>query len=137
MIWILISVIEEIAADFETAIEQTGYGKFNILLLLIALPCCASSVFETTAMSLILPSAECSLHLSLVNKGSLNAITYCGKWIKKSNVTHLFQEKKWKSSTNVTWSRKKGDSSKFPSCKWLYYFEPSVHTVLPFFEYLI
>jgi hypothetical protein len=66
-------------ADFETAISETGYGKFNYLLLLIAMPCCFSSVFETTTMSLILPSAECDLKLSLVDKGVLNAITYAGK----------------------------------------------------------
>lgn len=65
-------------ADFEQAIESTGYGKFNYLLLLIAMPCCFSSVFETTSMSLILPSAECDLNLSLVDKGILNAVTYGG-----------------------------------------------------------
>lgn len=66
-------------SDFETAIESTGYGKFNYMLLLIALPCCCSSVFETTSMSLILPSAECELKLTLFHKGVLNAVTYGGK----------------------------------------------------------
>ncbi|KAG5672794.1 hypothetical protein PVAND_002887 [Polypedilum vanderplanki] len=69
---------QQTAADFETAIEKTGYGKFNYLLLLIAFPCCTSSVFETTTMSLILPSAECTLSLSLGAKGMLNAVTYGG-----------------------------------------------------------
>lgn len=64
--------------DFEMAIEYTGYGKFNYLILLIAMPCCFSSVFETTSMSFILPSAECDLKLSLTDKGILNAITYGG-----------------------------------------------------------
>lgn len=68
-----------VAVDFETAIAATGYGKFNYIMLLIAIPCCFGSVFETTTMSLILPSAECDLNLSLVDKGILNAITYCGK----------------------------------------------------------
>lgn len=68
------------AADFETAIAATGYGKFNYLLLLIAAPCCFTSVFETTTMSIILPSAECDLNLSLVDKGILNAITYGGEY---------------------------------------------------------
>lgn len=66
-------------ADFEKAIEATGYGKFNYLLLFIVMPCCFSSVFETTTMSLILPSAECDLKLSLADKGVLNAITYAGE----------------------------------------------------------
>ncbi|CAO1425766.1 unnamed protein product [Diamesa serratosioi] len=67
-----------IPVDFETAIAATGYGKFNYIMLLIAIPCCFGSVFETTTMSLILPSAECDLNLSLIDKGILNAITYCG-----------------------------------------------------------
>jgi MFS transporter, VNT family, synaptic vesicle glycoprotein 2 len=66
-------------ADFERAIESTGYGKFHYMLLLTAMPCCFASVFETTTMSLILPSAECDLKLSLVDKGMLNAITYAGE----------------------------------------------------------
>jgi len=66
-------------ADFETAIAATGYGKFNYVMLLIAFSCCSTSVFETTTMSLILPSAECDLNLSIVDKGTLNAITYGGE----------------------------------------------------------
>lgn len=68
-------------SDFETAIEATGYGKFNIVLLLIAIPCCTSSIFSTSAMSYILPSAECDLNLSLLNKGMLNAVTYAGIFV--------------------------------------------------------
>ncbi|XP_058059675.1 uncharacterized protein LOC131210441 [Anopheles bellator] len=65
-------------ADFETAIAATGYGRFNCILLLIAMPCCMTTVFETTTMSYVLPSAECDLNLSLADKGMLNAITYGG-----------------------------------------------------------
>lgn len=70
--------VETGPADFETAIAVTGYGKFNYLILLIAMPCCMSTVFETTTMSYVLPSAECDLHLTLVDKGTLNAVTYGG-----------------------------------------------------------
>uniref|UniRef100_A0A336JYS3 CSON002395 protein n=1 Tax=Culicoides sonorensis TaxID=179676 RepID=A0A336JYS3_CULSO len=65
-------------ADFETAIAETQYGKFNYLLLLIALPCCLASQFDTSTMSYILASAECDLNLNLVDKGNLNAVTYGG-----------------------------------------------------------
>ncbi|XP_050083648.1 uncharacterized protein LOC126570149 isoform X2 [Anopheles aquasalis] len=65
-------------ADFERAIAATGYGRFNYILLLIAMPCCMTTVFETTTMSYVLPSAECDLNLSLADKGMLNAITYTG-----------------------------------------------------------
>ncbi|GAB0086198.1 synaptic vesicle glycoprotein 2B-like [Sergentomyia squamirostris] len=65
-------------ADFETAISHTGYGRFNILILVIALFCCCASINETTTIAYILPSAQCDLDLSLENKGILNAITYMG-----------------------------------------------------------
>ncbi|KAH8305510.1 hypothetical protein KR044_002231, partial [Drosophila immigrans] len=66
------------AADFETAIDTAGFGLFNILLLLVAIPAAMGTVYETSTMSYILPSAECDLHLSLLDKGVLNAITYAG-----------------------------------------------------------
>ncbi|XP_030378173.1 synaptic vesicle glycoprotein 2B [Scaptodrosophila lebanonensis] len=66
------------AADFETAIDAAGFGLFNILLLLVSVPSAMATVFETSTMSYILPSAECDLRLSLLDKGILNAITYAG-----------------------------------------------------------
>lgn len=71
-------VVDTGPADFETAIAATGYGRFNYLLLLVAMPCCIGTVFETTTMSYVLPSAECDLRLSMVDKGTLNAVTYGG-----------------------------------------------------------
>lgn len=65
-------------ADFETAIDAAGFGLFNILLLLVAVPAAMGTVYETSTMSYILPSAECDLKLSLLDKGILNAITYAG-----------------------------------------------------------
>lgn len=88
-------------ADFEEAIAKTGYGKFNYVVLLIALPCCMSNVYDTTTMSIILPSAECDLNLTLQDKGMLNAITYMGEeytrrfdddpyWFVGCNFLHFF-----------------------------------------------
>ncbi|XP_061392164.1 uncharacterized protein LOC133327657 [Musca vetustissima] len=65
-------------ADFETAITATGFGWFNILLLLVGCPAAIASVFETAVVSYVLPSAECDLGLNLLNKGILNAMTYSG-----------------------------------------------------------
>ncbi|KAH8250439.1 hypothetical protein KR038_006545 [Drosophila bunnanda] len=66
------------AADFETAIDAAGFGMFNVLLLIAAVPAAMGTVYETSTMSYILPSAECDLQLSLLDKGILNAITYAG-----------------------------------------------------------
>ncbi|XP_067639464.1 synaptic vesicle glycoprotein 2B isoform X2 [Eurosta solidaginis] len=65
-------------ADFETAIEMAGFGKFNILLILCAFPAAAATIVETSVMSFILPSAECDLKLTLIDKGLLNGVTYLG-----------------------------------------------------------
>lgn len=74
-----ICIADKKPADFETAIAATGFGKFNIILLLIAIPSGWSSIFETTTMSYVFPAAQCDLSLTLENKGFLNAITYIGK----------------------------------------------------------
>lgn len=73
----LVCVVLE-AADFETALAATGFGKFNLILLLIAFPAALAPVFESTTMSYVFPAAQCDLDLSLQNKGTLNAITYLG-----------------------------------------------------------
>ncbi|XP_046420454.1 synaptic vesicle glycoprotein 2A-like [Neodiprion fabricii] len=65
-------------ADFEAAIEATEYGLYNYLLLVAIFPAGWANVFDTTTISYILPSAECDLHLSLNEKGVLNAIIYSG-----------------------------------------------------------
>lgn len=57
----------------------TGYGKFNYLLLLAVVPAGFSSVYGSTAMSYVLPSAECDLGLTLLDKGLLNSMTFAGK----------------------------------------------------------
>lgn len=66
--------------DFEEAIAATSYGKFNLLLMLIAMPCCMSCVYESACISYIIPTAECDLQLSLIGKGMLNAIVYAGTY---------------------------------------------------------
>lgn len=64
--------------DFETAISLTGYGKFNYMLNLVAIPAVWSIAFDTSTVSYILPSAECDLNLSNLDKGILNAMVYGG-----------------------------------------------------------
>ncbi|XP_037943089.1 synaptic vesicle glycoprotein 2C-like [Teleopsis dalmanni] len=69
---------DEPPSDFETAMKICGFGKFNIYLLLVIVIAIAATTFETSSMSYILPTAECDLRLSLLQKGILNAITYTG-----------------------------------------------------------
>ncbi|XP_011203932.1 synaptic vesicle glycoprotein 2B isoform X2 [Bactrocera dorsalis] len=64
--------------DFESALEACGFGKFNYCLLIVSMLAVAATVFETSNISYILPTAECDLQIGLLSKGVLNAITYAG-----------------------------------------------------------
>ncbi|KAJ8928319.1 hypothetical protein NQ314_019131 [Rhamnusium bicolor] len=66
------------AANFESAIIATGFGKFNVFLMLVILPTAFSQVFESVSMSYVVPVAQCDLNLTLEAKGMLNAITFAG-----------------------------------------------------------
>lgn len=65
-------------ADFETAMELTGYGKFHYILLGICGLVSTSEEMDVISMSFILPSAQCDLNLNTHNKGWLNCIIFVG-----------------------------------------------------------
>ncbi|EDV91281.1 GH17356, partial [Drosophila grimshawi] len=64
--------------DFETAIAECGFGLFNVMILICAMPCLFSMVFSGSTMSFIMPTAECELELSMFDKGVMNAVTFAG-----------------------------------------------------------
>lgn len=68
-------------ADFETAIELTGYGKFHYLLLAICGLVSTSEEMDVISMSFILPSAQCDLDLNTQTKGWLNSIIFIGMMV--------------------------------------------------------
>uniref|UniRef100_A0A1B0FDW3 Major facilitator superfamily (MFS) profile domain-containing protein n=1 Tax=Glossina morsitans morsitans TaxID=37546 RepID=A0A1B0FDW3_GLOMM len=61
-------------SDFETAITACGFGAFNVVLLLVSALSIVATVFTSSTISYILPTAECDLHLSLMYKGLLNGM---------------------------------------------------------------
>ncbi|XP_077289381.1 uncharacterized protein LOC143913451 [Arctopsyche grandis] len=65
-------------ATFEEALAFTKFGKFNILLMAFAIPASIASIYDTTTMSYVITSAECDLKLSMMQKGSLNAMAHMG-----------------------------------------------------------
>ncbi|CAD1469208.1 unnamed protein product, partial [Heterotrigona itama] len=69
------------------------YGKFNYLLLLAVLPASFSSIFSSSAMSYVLPSAECDLNLTMFDKGLLNSMTFAG------GIAWLIIPQKWTITT--------------------------------------
>ncbi|XP_028039495.1 synaptic vesicle glycoprotein 2A-like isoform X2 [Bombyx mandarina] len=66
------------AADFEEAIAATGYGKFNLCLMLCSLPAFFSAVSVTSSTSYIFSRAQCDMNLSLLDMGTVTAMTYGG-----------------------------------------------------------
>ncbi|CAH2040091.1 unnamed protein product, partial [Iphiclides podalirius] len=69
---------QELEADFEMAIAATGYGGFNVALMLCTLPAFWSAVSVTSSVSYIFTRAQCDMRLSLLDMGTVNAITYGG-----------------------------------------------------------
>ncbi|CAH0554056.1 unnamed protein product [Brassicogethes aeneus] len=65
-------------ASFEEAIELTGFGIFNILLMILIVPSLWAIHFESSIMSFVFPVAQCDLNLTLQHKGILNATPYIG-----------------------------------------------------------
>lgn len=65
-------------ADFESAIELTGYGKFHYMLLAVCGFVSTSEEMDVISMSFILPSAQCDLELNTYSKGWLNSIIFIG-----------------------------------------------------------
>lgn len=66
------------ASDFEEAIAATGYGKFNIGLMLCTLPAFWSAVSVTSSTSFIFTRAQCDMGLRLLDMGTITAMTYGG-----------------------------------------------------------
>lgn len=64
--------------DFETALDRTGYGKFNFLIMLLALPATCASNLDTSALSFAFPAASCELKLTSYDRGILNGTIYAG-----------------------------------------------------------
>uniref|UniRef100_A0A1B6DIX7 Major facilitator superfamily (MFS) profile domain-containing protein n=1 Tax=Clastoptera arizonana TaxID=38151 RepID=A0A1B6DIX7_9HEMI len=71
-------IIYEEEVDFETALEKTGFGKFNIFLLLLSFPASCASTFDTASLPYVLPTASCDLNLTGYDRGLLNGAIYTG-----------------------------------------------------------
>ncbi|XP_044258117.1 synaptic vesicle glycoprotein 2B-like [Tribolium madens] len=72
------STYKEQNADFETAISATGFGIFNLILVVVSTPSILASQLETSSLSFVFPVARCDLDISLEARGLLNAIVYTG-----------------------------------------------------------
>ncbi|XP_043523011.1 synaptic vesicle glycoprotein 2C-like isoform X1 [Frieseomelitta varia] len=76
-------------ADIEKAISTAGYGTFNVLLLLAALPVAWAGIFDTTTTAFVIASAECDLRLTYFEKGTLCASPFLGMALTSFVWDHL------------------------------------------------
>ncbi|XP_030745791.1 organic cation/carnitine transporter 7-like [Sitophilus oryzae] len=65
-------------ADFQTAIAASGFGKFNIVLLLLFIPLGWTLHFEALLISFVVPAASCDLNMTPYQKGVLNSMSFFG-----------------------------------------------------------
>lgn len=65
-------------ADFETALAETKFGKFNYFMITVAGTILSSVLFDTLGISYILPVTDCDLNFSTQEKGVLGAIGFIG-----------------------------------------------------------
>ena len=68
---------QDIHKEFEIAIQETGFGRFHLILLLVCGWAAISDSVEIQSISFVLPSA-CDLHLSSTDKGVLNGVIFLG-----------------------------------------------------------
>ncbi|XP_076258288.1 synaptic vesicle glycoprotein 2A-like [Rhynchophorus ferrugineus] len=63
---------------YNEALHLTGYGKYNLFILLATGGCLMCVIIETMCMSFIIPSAQCDLNLTLTEKGILASVSFLG-----------------------------------------------------------
>ncbi|XP_045111770.1 synaptic vesicle glycoprotein 2B-like isoform X2 [Portunus trituberculatus] len=67
--------------EYEVAITATGYGSFQYWLILLGGFANASDAIEILCVSILLPAAECDLHMTSEDKGWLSAIAFVGMMV--------------------------------------------------------
>ncbi|XP_030763786.1 synaptic vesicle glycoprotein 2B-like [Sitophilus oryzae] len=63
---------------YNEAVSLTGYGIYNIFILLATGGCLMCVIIETMSMAFIIPAAQCDLNLNLSEKGILASISFLG-----------------------------------------------------------
>ncbi|XP_055844746.1 synaptic vesicle glycoprotein 2A-like [Episyrphus balteatus] len=66
------------AIPFSEALEKTGFGVFNYILIILGGLLLACTLYETASIGFILPIAECDLELTYQDRGILTAVGYIG-----------------------------------------------------------
>lgn len=68
--------------EIDAALKACTFGIFQIRLLAITFVAYVSACLISSTTGYLLPVAECDLHMTLLQKGLLNAIPYTGQYIQ-------------------------------------------------------
>ena len=71
-------MVEKFIVGFEEAIQKSGFGRFNYVMIALAGGLMACAFIELTSVNFVLSVAQCDLGLTSENKGILSAIGYVG-----------------------------------------------------------
>ncbi|KAK4303361.1 hypothetical protein Pmani_024615 [Petrolisthes manimaculis] len=72
---------DEDGCDYDDAITATGYGMFHYWLIIVGGFANASDAIEILCVSILMPAAECDLHMSSEDKGWLSAMVFVGMMV--------------------------------------------------------
>jgi len=64
--------------SFDDALAKTGFGKFNIILIVLTGAILGSVFLETVAINVVFPVAQCELNLTNERKAILSTIAFIG-----------------------------------------------------------
>ncbi|XP_037044113.1 synaptic vesicle glycoprotein 2B-like isoform X4 [Bradysia coprophila] len=74
----MVQVKDSANVSLEDALEKTGFGKFNWILIILSGAILAAVFLETVGINVILPVAQCDLQMTNQHKGLLGAIGFIG-----------------------------------------------------------
>lgn len=69
---------KKVKVNFEEALDKTGFGKYNYLMLLLCGSLVTSMVFEGLSMSYLVPASACELGTSLSQQGLMAGMPLIG-----------------------------------------------------------
>ncbi|KAJ8960610.1 hypothetical protein NQ318_013902 [Aromia moschata] len=64
--------------DFEEALEETGFGRYNVILILVCGVLLFAANVENYSVGFVVPAAECGLDLDSFKKGLLTSANFVG-----------------------------------------------------------
>uniref|UniRef100_A0A0C9QYT8 Sv2b_8 protein n=1 Tax=Fopius arisanus TaxID=64838 RepID=A0A0C9QYT8_9HYME len=70
--------VQTVETDVETAVAFTGFGKFNIKVLILCGLIYMNTGFSISSVGFILPSAACDFQLTTIDKGRISATPTLG-----------------------------------------------------------